>query len=292
MKFDYLTLRLIRHFMPRPAVHFLLRYNLIIQPGFETREPKERIENYRQILERSGRSFRSQSILNFGYGGNFALACGLLEAGASHVTLLDKFAPPENFFNRQLLPRYEQYLTITNGKVLPRSGFIELLQADLFDLAAQSKPPEFDIVLSSSVYEHLDQVERITQALAALTKLDGCQIHFIDLRDHYFKYPFEMLAYSESAWQKWLNPGSNLNRYRYTDYKQAFQNHFKEVRLEVLERDLEKFERARQQIRPEFLTGDPAIDAVTLLQVYAAGPIQTQPANAPARLLTQVGEGL
>jgi len=142
------------------------------------------------------------------------------------------------------------------------------------------------------VYEHLDQVERITQALATLTKPTGCQVHFIDLRDHYFKYPFEMLAYSESAWQKWLNPGSNLNRYRYTDYKQAFQNHFKEVRLEVLERDLEKFERARQQIRPEFLTGDPAIDAVTLLQVYAAGPIQTQPANAPARLLTQVGEGL
>ena len=80
-----------------------------------------------------------------------------------------------------------------------------------------------DMVLSSSVYEHLDDVEGITGALADLTRPDGLQIHYVDLRDHFFRYPLEMLRFSESTWRTWLNPSSNHNRYRLWNYRNAFE---------------------------------------------------------------------
>ncbi len=271
-KFSYLSLRLFRHFTPRWLAHFLLRHSLIIRPGFETRQPTERVKQYQAFLGRFGRSMQSQSILDFGYGGNFALACELLRAGAAHVSLLDKFAPPDDTYNRPLLQQYPEYLAVVNGQVRPRPERIVLLENDLRELAEQPDRTRYDIVLSSSVYEHLDDVDGITRSLAMLTKPGGCQVHFIDLRDHYFKYPFEMLTFSEKVWKTWLNPGSNLNRFRLKDYQRIFENYFGETQLDILERDLENFEKARPRIDPAFLTGDPGIDAVTLLQAYLASP--------------------
>jgi len=132
--------------------------------------------------------------------------------------------------------------------------------------------PPVDLVLSSSVYEHLDDVEGITEALATHTVAGGAQLHFIDLRDHFFKYPFEMLCYSEATWSNWLNPTSNHNRYRLLDYERVFKTYFQEVKVKVTGSDPAAFEKARRRIRPEFLSGDPAIDAVTLATVYVALP--------------------
>jgi hypothetical protein len=94
----------------------------------------------------------------------------------------------------------------------------------------------------------------------------------VDLRDHYFKLPFEMLTFSERTWKRWLNPTSNLNRFRLRDYQRVFDSHFANVQVKVLERDPEAFARARSRIRPEFLAGDEAHDAVTLIEVVASKP--------------------
>ena len=67
----------------------------------------------------------------------------------------------------------------------------------------------------------------ITHALAGLTAAGGLNIHFVDLRDHFFRYPFEMLHYSEAAWRRWLNPTSNHNRYRVWDYRRVFEAAFR-----------------------------------------------------------------
>jgi 2-polyprenyl-3-methyl-5-hydroxy-6-metoxy-1,4-benzoquinol methylase len=258
--------------MPRSLVHFLLRNNLIIRPGFETRAPQETAERYQKTLAEIGRSLAGQRILNFGYGGNFALACSLLQLGASHVTLIDKFAAPDNHRNRRLLSEFEQYLILDNGQVIPRREYIELYEADIHEVAAQGELAPFDIVLSSSVYEHLEDVDGITRSLSKLTGPAGCQIHFIDLRDHYFKYPFEMLTFSDQTWNNWLCPGSHLNRYRLNDYLHIFAKYFRETRPVILERDLINFEHTRSRIQHQYLTGDPQIDAVTLLQIYASAP--------------------
>ena len=123
------------------------------------------------------------------------------------------------------------------------------------------------------MYEHLDDVEGITHALAGLTKPDGIQIHFVDLHDHFFKYPFEMLRFSESQWRGWLNPSSNHNRYRLWDYRRAFEACFGQVEIEILGSEPEAFQKVQPYIRPEFVSGDLNVDAVTLIQVIASKPL-------------------
>ncbi len=214
-------------------------------------------------------------MLIFGYGGRFGVGCGLLQAGAASVTLSDRFAPPDDVENATLLDLYPTHVKKeTNGSILPADNRLVLSNADIRDTASQTGMPAYDLVLSNSVYEHLDDVEGITAALARLTKLGGLHIHNIDLRDHYFKYPFEMLTFSEITWKKWLNPGSNLNRLRMQDYRAVFEGYFKDVKLEVLARELESFRSARARIKPEFLSGDELSDSVSLLRIIARDPKQ------------------
>jgi hypothetical protein len=95
----------------------------------------------------------------------------------------------------------------------------------------------------------------------------------VDLRDHFFKYPFEMLRFSENTWRRWLNPSSNHNRYRLWDYRRVFESCFGQVEIEVLDREEEAFRKLKPHIRPEFVSGKPEEDAVTLIRVIASKPL-------------------
>ena len=283
MNLRYLTLRLVRHFLPEPVTRFLLRRGWIIRPGMETRDPAGAVTRYSAALAERGQSLSGRRVLVFGYGGNFAVGAELLKAGARHVTLLDRFAPPDNRRNSELLTAYPNYFRLENGQVRPVSEYIALIHDDVKNLASTRNPvsvrnrvsnEQYDVVVSTSVFEHLDDVQGLTAALAALTQPDGAQVHFVDLRDHYFKLPFEMLTFSERTWKTWLNPTSNLNRFRLRDYRRVFESLFDEVDIQVLERDLPAFTKASPRIRPEFLTGDPDHDSVTLIRVVVRRPRQ------------------
>jgi hypothetical protein len=125
-------------------------------------------------------------------------------------------------------------------------------------------------VFSNSVLEHVDHLDHVVPALARVTAPGGEQFHFIDLRDHFFRHPFEMLCHSEKVWRRFLNPGSNLNRLRMRDYQRLFSQSFAKVTVEPHATDLAGFQAARARIRPEFLTGDESQDAVTRLLLRAS----------------------
>lgn len=268
MNLAYLLPRLARRFIPDNLARALLRRGLLIQPGLETRQPRAAADRYLQALQQAGIALTGKRILVFGYGGNFALGCLLLRQGAARVVLCDKFAPPDDRRNIALLPEFADYLALQGRQVLPTTPALSLLHGDI----RQAEIEKVDIVLSSSVFEHLDDVEGITRSLARLTAPGGVHLHYIDLRDHYFKYPFEMLTYSERAWRNWLNPSSNLNRWRLPDYQHAFEAHFEHVEIQILTSDLHALEKTRRRIRPEFLSGDLQVDAATLICVLARNP--------------------
>ena len=254
--------------MPPRIARFLLRNNLIITPGRETREPGLTAQRYQEDLEGFGVSLGGKRIMLFGYGGSYAMGCHLLRRGAGHVVMCDKYAPPDSARNNLLLPEFAEYLIQQGDQVIPRAESITILQADIREVSLE----KVDIVLSSSVYEHLDDVDGITRALAGHTKHDGLHLHYINLRDHFPKYPFEMLTYSESTWRNWLNPTSNLNRLRAPVYGQVFERYFRRVEMKTVATDLEAFENARPRIQPEFLTGDPQIDAIAVIWIFASMP--------------------
>ncbi len=81
-----------------------------------------------------------------------------------------------------------------------------------------------------------------------------------------------MLTFSESVWKNFLNPTSNLNRFRLTNYREVFEAYFQKVEVTVLERLNDEFRTARSRIRPEFLTGDEGIDSAALIYILTEGP--------------------
>jgi hypothetical protein len=273
LNLPYLLPRLARHFLPERLVRLLLLRNVIIRPGLETSNPFAAVQRYVDVLVERGLSFRGKRVLVFGYGGRFDIGFGLLKESAAHVILCDKYAPPDEAHNREMFGAEEKYFHVEKRGLRPRTEWMTLLERDIRELSVRGEVEPVDFVLSSSVYEHLDDVEGITQALAALTRRDGLHIHFVDLRDHFFKYPFEMLRFSERTWRNWLNPSSNHNRYRLWDYRRVFEACFSQVEIEVLARDEAALQKVMSQIRPEFVSGNIEDDAVTLIRVIASGPL-------------------
>jgi len=258
--------------MPEFVARFLLKHRWIIRPGLESSDPFAAVEQYITGLSAFGKSITGKRVLVFGYGGRFAVGVELLRKGAAHVVLCDHFVLLDAKRNLELLPDYSEYLVADTDGVEPRSEFITLLHGDIREKSIQKQIADVDYILSTSVYEHLDDVDGITRALARLTAPQGAHLHFVDLRDHYFKYPFEMLAFSERVWRNLLNPTSHLNRFRLTNYREVFDAYFQKVDITVLNRQEDDFRAARLRIRPEFLTGDETVDSVTLIHVFAEVP--------------------
>jgi len=273
LNLPYLIPRLIRHFLPEKLVRSLLLRNIIIHPGLETDNPLAAVKRYVDVLAERGLSFHEKRVLVFGYGGRFDIGVGLLKEGAAQVILCDKFAPPDEAHNRQMFSSEENYFFMEDKGLRPRPELITLLEVDIRDGNVTRDIEPVDFVISSSVYEHVDDVEGITRALAGLTKADGLQIHYVDLRDHFFKYPFEMLRFSEGTWRRWLNPSTNHNRYRLWQYRSAFNACFEQVEIKVLTREEESFRKLLPRIRPEFVSGKIEEDAVGVILVVASKPL-------------------
>lgn len=272
MNLRYLFLRLLRHFMPEGLARFLLKRRWIIKPGLESTDPFSASARYVDTLSAQSVSIAGKRVLVFGYGGRFAVGVDLLKRGAAHVVLCDHFVLLDTERNLELLSAYGQYLKVEGDEVQPRGEFITLLHGDIREEVIQRQVSQVDIILSTSVFEHLDDVPGITKALAKLTAPQGVHLHFVDLRDHFFKYPFEMLKFPEGVWRNFLNPTSNLNRYRWNDYKGVFEANFSKVEFTVLERLVDEFHKVRESVRAEFKTGDETVDAVTLIHVIASQP--------------------
>ena len=276
MNLPYLIPRLVRHFLPEKLVRTLLLRNIIIHPGLETDNPLAAVKRYVEVLSEHGLSFQGKRVLVFGYGGRFDIGLGLLKAGAAHVILCDKYAPPDEVHNQRVFASEEKYFFMEKEGLRPRPEWITLLEADIRDAQETKQIEPVDFVISSSVYEHVDDVEGITRALAKLTKPDGLHIHYVDLRDHYFKYPFEMLRFSEHTWRTWLNPSTNHNRYRLWNYRAAFKSCFAQVEIKILTREEDAFRKLLPRIRPEFVSGNLEEDAVGVILLIASKPFMNE----------------
>ena len=268
MNIPYISARIIRRSMPKRLVDFLRNRSIIFKPGIETANPAEAAEIQSSLLQSFGRSIEKSSIAVFGYGGSFGLAAQLLSKGASRVSLIDLHENLNDIANRSAYSKHPEYFNKQNGRVIPNPNFISVHHGDILD-----DPPEIepvDLLLSSSVLEHIPDLAAIIKTLNTLIKPDGAQLHRVDLGDHVKNYPFEMLTYSETMWKKFLNPPSNLNRLRLWDYENVFNTLFSKVELNIEGRNLEAFRNCKSDILLEFLSGSDENDSVIGISIYAA----------------------
>lgn len=268
-RIHYLTQRVGRNLLPEGLAR-AARTLLGVVPGPEMAWPDEIADLYVRTAEEAECPVPGRRVLVFGSGTSFAVACRLLRAGAAQVVLYDKYARPDDRVNGPLADEFPDLVGRRNGRVVPTSERLTLIGPP--EDEDEAALPEVDLIVSSSVLEHVEDVPGCARRLAAATAPGGVNLHFVDLRDHFFATPFEMLRYSERTWSRWLDPRSHLNRYRIPDYEQAFRGAFEEVSVEVTERDPAAFQAARHSIRPHFLTGEEALDSATIILLRAARP--------------------
>lgn len=254
---------------PQHVVDWMLDRGVYLRPGRDTLRPDDSVRTYCEAARRSGLPFAGRQVLVLGYGGSLGVALGLLEAGAGHVYLQDPYAPLRLARNRRLPPdRMRKFFRGGPPDWQLDPGRVTVVREHLAEFALRHEEA-VDWVLSSSVFEHVRDVETNIAACARITRPGGINLHRIDLRDHYFKYPFEMLCYSEETWTRWLNASNNLNRWRLGQYERAFGRHFDEVDIERLVPLPAQFAAAKRRIRPEFLTGDDEADATGMILIEA-----------------------
>ena len=248
---DYLVLRLGRRAVPPALTHRLLRTGVGLKAGLESREPGEAADLYEAAMAKLGLNWPGRRVMIFGYGGNPDLGIELLSRGAKAVVMLDPYAQPKTDSNG-----------LHTALQFERRRLFEYVQAG----------GSVDVVLSWSVLEHVRNPAATVRNMASVCRPSGAQVHFVDLRDHVFRHPFEMLCHSEQTWNRYLDPPSHLNRIRTREVEKHFQESFGRVTVENWESDSRAFRRALPRTRSEFLSGDEVVDAATRLRVLAAHP--------------------
>jgi len=268
-----MLLRCIRHFLPEKIIRWMMHRNIVLEAGLESRDPSRATQRYISALSARDTSITNSDILIFGYGGNLAVAIGLLEIGCKHVTVCDHIAPVEKHQNDSIRQQFPKYFINKNNPELPNPDWITVFHGDICNLPQDLLLGPFDIILSNSVFEHLDDVEGIMKALSRLLKPSGCMFGLVDLRDHYFKYPFEMLCYPDKIWQKYLNPSSNLNRWRPWQYQQSLSKYFRNVKVDILTTNIPAYLQVKERIQPQYIRGDIENDAATLISIFGKQPV-------------------
>jgi hypothetical protein len=272
MNLRYVALRLIRHFLPDKWVVFLKNRNILFQPGLETLDPTKAVDRYLQILTSHGISINNKKVMVFGYGGNLAIGCEFLQAGTDKVILVEQKGFSATSDLVKIRQDYPGFFVNKSGKPIPDPEKLLIFHDDLKAISNQPAFEKADLILSNSVFEHVQEPQTIARQLAEMTNPDGCQVHFIDIRDHYFKYPFEMLCYDESTWSSWLNPTNNLNRLRLRDFRDIFCKIFHHVEVITDESNRQEFIKVRNRIRSKFLSGNDEEDSATLIHIFCSSP--------------------
>lgn len=108
-----------------------------------------------------------------------------------------------------------------------------------------------DLVLSHSVLEHVDRPSLLFGQLRRVLKPAGVMIHRVDYRDHFFKYPFHFLQFSDSVWDRLLNPG-DLPRHRLPDHLRMLSESAFETRTINVKHDRERFAMIKDMVHERF----------------------------------------
>lgn len=268
MKVGYIAKRFVRRQLPDDWAFALLGF---LGLGNKTEvEPAEVWAHVKQRLDQVGFDLAGRHLLEVGSGRYARLALHMLHAGVAEVTLVDLFAVSMN-------DRKCKYLLMDDCSKLELgwddvAKRVHVLTGDITSLPVPPPEARPEMVISTAVLEHTLDPHRVLVACWKWLKPGGQMSHVIDLRDHIFESPFEMLTFSDRIWQRWLCPkrGFHLNRWRLPDYLEAMQKvGFVDIGYQVLGRD----EAALRDILPrlDVRFKDIPLDLLSVLGVHVYG---------------------
>ena len=183
----------------------------------------------------------SLTVLEAGTGFYNPASAPLLLSGVTRLVLLEPFigAHPDydrfrsrfdellDFARRDeayALPRNDVSLDGAEKSGLPRGVEVSTSFWEDTGLPVAS----VDAVFSSSVLEHLRDPDGVLRECSRIVRPGGFMINVVDMRDHFFRYPLEMLKYSQAGWERLTTSsgGSGYqNRWRIGRWIDALAGH-------------------------------------------------------------------
>lgn len=88
----------------------------------------------------------------------------------------------------------------------------------------------YDLILSCAVLEHVKYPDQFFVSMKNVLRPAGTMVHIVDYRDHFFKYPYFFLMFSDAVWNNLLSPG-DLFRWRLDDHLAACERAGMHVRV-------------------------------------------------------------
>jgi SAM-dependent methyltransferase len=189
-----------------------------IDQGYD--EDKNSVAYTRSVFDKhAGQARRVREIggnvLELGPGGNVGVALLFLAAGAKSATCID------------VLPWSQTDLPLYRQLVDDPAPYFERIDYRVPEAIETTRLPDesFDIVHSHACLEHVwDPVVAVRQ-IARLLRPGGVTSHQIDLRDHRdFDRPLDFLRYSDWVWRSAQSRRIYTNRWRRSDWVNAFQS--------------------------------------------------------------------
>jgi len=269
----YILIGVLRRQLPTAALFWIMR--LRGDGNLAEQTPDLLLQNWQSWMQQNGRSFTGLHVVEIGSGRYARFGLHLLKAGARRVTLVDFYAlPVDHPQQRERLRADCRKLGLSWDEVRAR---LRVIRGDILALNAGQLGEAADMVFSTAVLEHVRDPQAILARCRTWLRPGGISVHMVDLRDHnlQFRYPFEMLTFSDATWERWLNLGGGfyVNRWRAHDYVLAMaEAGFERVTYEVTQQDRAGAQAIRPRLNRRFAGLPDAVLGIEMLYLYGRKP--------------------
>jgi SAM-dependent methyltransferase len=196
---EYIAFRLVRKFLiPDWLLDLIGGAVPYYSAGRATFDPRPIADDYVDHATSSGVNLKGMRLLELGAGVTNSAAYELTARENGSVLVYDPFVRPDERLNRLWLDR------IARDYRIPQTS----LEASVTRISNLSGIADgsIDVVISHCVLEHVTDPADLFRILYRKLVRNGVMLHFVDYRDHFFKYPFHRLLFSRKTWRRWLSP--------------------------------------------------------------------------------------
>jgi|GEM_PF-2919988 Methyltransferase domain. len=276
----YVLMRIVRRLLPS-----WVSYNFVYDRDYTVKRFKRQFELYNTMLVHFEQKIDKKIVLEIGSGSCNPSALAFLLFGARKIILLEPFIDKKD----QSLLRKHALMLFNSIKDAPvQRSFEEVfagkeINSDLVNIACRSAYDtglpdcSLDISISHVVLEYMKDIKKVFREQFRIVRPGGCILHIVDLRDHYFKYPFEMLTFSKFFWENVLTRlkrGEGYqNRLRIDDYIKIIQDTgFSNPQWYSLSSNIINYQKIKSRLHADFANREDEMMAVETVVMFARKP--------------------
>ena len=172
-----------------------------------------------KLLDEHASGFRDRVILDVGCGDNCLHAFKFLAAGAREVVLCEITA--DQCLSEQMMQkRFDEKKDLLQGMDYKTLCSNIRIVTDPVERLTGIADESIDIIISTSLLEHVYDLEAAFAEMRRVLAPQGCMVHSVDLRDHFFfDHPLHFLRYAPWWWRNfYTRPSTYTNRHRAPRY--------------------------------------------------------------------------